>query len=140
MRSFLLPCHCDRMQHIMQGKELVGVDTAILIPLAVLVIIAFLEIFCIISGKRELERSPLTVAVPVSGDAEALEAALARLRDALLRGNCRIDRVMLIDYGADEAGRSACEDFCRDFREAVFIRPEEIRNFLAEIFAIFGEM
>ena len=140
MRSFLLPCHCAGLRHIMEGKELVGVETAILIPLAVLVIIAVLEVICLVSGKRGCERTPLTVAVPVFSDSEALANALARVRDTILRGRCIIDRIILIDYGADEASAELCGEFCRDFREALFIKPEDARNIFAEIFAISAEM
>ena len=110
-------------------------ETAILIPLAVLIIIAGLEVFCILSGKNEAGKAPLTAAVPVFADSEALGKALARVRDTILRGRCAVDMVMLIDFGADEVCEGLCREFCRDFPEAVFIKPEDIRKNLAEIFA-----
>ena len=110
-------------------------DTPMMISLAVLILIAGLEVFCIFSGENETGKPPLTLAVPVFADSEALGKALGRVRETILRGRCAVDAVLLIDFGADRASAGLCADFCRDFPEAVLIKPEDIRKKLADTFA-----
>ena len=115
-------------------------DTPVIISLIVLLIIAGIEIFCLFLCRRSPQRPPLTLAVPVFADKELLTGTLSRVRELLLRGSCPLDAVILINYGADSELNAICEEFCRDFREAVFLKPEEVENFLAETFAFAPEM
>ena len=111
-------------------------DMPILISLAVLIIIAGAEMFCLFIADRKCrKRPPLTAVIPVFPDSSDLEAALERTSELILRGSCPIERVLLIDYGADEASLSLCKAFCTDFPEAVLIKPDELEKILAETFA-----
>ena len=115
-------------------------DTPILISMIVLTVIAAIELFCLFLCKEAPDRPPLVVVIPVFGDIELLEASLERVRGLMLRGSCTVDRIILIDYNADVSSSTICNEFCRDFKEAVFIKPEEMKNFLAETFAFEAKM
>ena len=110
-------------------------DTPMIISLIILTVIAGIEIFCLFLCRNAPEKPPLTMIVPVFADRELLKASLSRVREHMLRGSCPLDAVILVDYGADSEMELICEDFCRDFREAVFIKPEETEKILAETFA-----
>ena len=111
-----------------------------IISLAVLTVIAGIEIFCLFLCRNAPAKPPLTLIIPVFSDKELLNASLSRVREHMLRGSCPIDAVILIDYGADSELKLICEDFCRDFREAVFIKPEDTEKILAETFAFDAKM
>ena len=115
-------------------------DTPMMISLAVLILIAGVELFCLFLCKNPQEKPPLTLTVPVFADKELLNASLERVREIMLRGTCPVDTVILVNYGADSESSKICLDFCRDFREAVFLVPEEVENFLAETFAFKANM
>ena len=115
-------------------------DTPILISLAVLIIIAGIEIFCLFLCKNAPQKPPLTLVIPVFPDKELLNASLERTRQLMLRGSCPLGAIVLIDYGADTELKRICEDFCRDFREAVFLKPEETEKYFAETFAFESKM
>lgn len=111
-------------------------DIPILISLAVLLIIAGAEMYCLFLADRKCRsRHPLTAVIPVFPDSSDLEAALDRTSELILRGSCPIERVLLIDYGADEAAVALCKAFCTDFPEASSIKPDELEKILAETFA-----
>ena len=111
-------------------------DIPILISLAVLIIIAGAEMYCLFIADRKCRsRPPLTAVIPVLPHSPFLEAALDRTVDLILRGDCPINRILLINYGGDEAAISLCRAFCADFKEASLVRPEELEKILAETFA-----
>lgn len=111
-------------------------DMPILISVAVLIIIAGAEMYCLfIADRKCMDRPPLTAVIPVLPDSAQLEAALERTGELILRGNCPIERILLIDYGATEGAIAQCKAFCADFPEASVIKPDELEKILAETFA-----
>ena len=104
-------------------------DLPILIALGALGVIACAEIFCLFFAGSKPPSPPLTAVIPVFPGSEDIEAALSRTRDIILRGSCPIERVILIDYGADPDSLELCREFVRDISEAVILPPEELENF-----------
>ena len=112
-------------------------DTPILISVIVLASIAAVEMFCLFlcrdCGKK---RPPLTTVLPVFPDDDTLESSLSYMRDCMLKSTFPIERILLIDYGMNSTQKAICDEFCRDFREASAVLPEELEKILSETFAI----
>ncbi len=112
-------------------------DKPIIISLVILAVITAVEFLCLYLCRKSPERRPpLTAVVPVFSDEEVLAKSLSHLRDVMLYGGAPIEKIILIDYAADERCKAQCEGFCRDFNEASVISPEELEKILAEMFAI----
>ena len=112
-------------------------DKPIIISLVILAVITAVEFLCLYLCRKSPERRPpLTAVVPVFSDEEILAKSLSHLRDVMLYGGAPIEKIILIDYAADERCKAQCDGFCRDFNEALVISPEELEKILAEMFAI----
>ncbi|MBR4626758.1 MAG: hypothetical protein IKO47_03480 [Ruminococcus sp.] len=114
-------------------------DAPILISLAVLAVIAGTEIVCLFVWKSPSHKAPVAAIIPVFPDFQELGPALDRLRTLILCGSCPVGHIILLDYGGGEAERELCSEFCRDLGEAVVVAPEDLENFLSEIFAFVPE-
>ncbi len=112
-------------------------DKAILISILILAAVSLLEIGCLFCcSKLRSGRPPIAAAVPVIPGDNELSRTLDHFGEMLSRGGCCIDRLILIDYGADQQQLKLCREFCKTFPGSELIRPEDLENILAETFAI----
>lgn len=95
-------------------------EPAVIISIAVIVIIAVVEVYCLfVCSKLRGKSYPMTAAVPVFSDDEELMDRLSYLDTLLTDGEAYIGRVLLIDCGATPAQLELCRQFCEEFPAAV---------------------
>lgn len=111
-------------------------DITVIISLIVLAIITAVEFGCLFCCSRlRGKMRPIAAVVPIFHDTTELPEILDYYGGLLSRDSPSIDRLFLIDYGADNCLLEFCRDFCRTFDRAVLIRPGELEKNLEETFA-----
>lgn len=106
-------------------------EPAVIISIAVIVIIAAVEIYCLfICSKLRGKSYPITAAIPVFPGDEELRDRLSYLDTLLTDGEAYIGRVLLIDCGASPAQLELCRQFCEEFPAAVMTDKEGLENSL----------
>lgn len=104
-------------------------DNAIIISIIILTVVSVIEIgglfFCAALRK---EHRPVVAVVPVLNGDTALSDTLDYYGSLLAGGSSCIDRLILIDYGADKEQCDICRSFCVSFDDAYFVTPPEFEE------------
>ncbi|MDE6035015.1 MAG: hypothetical protein K2G36_03805 [Ruminococcus sp.] len=112
-------------------------DIATVISVSVLVLIAVIEfIFLFRSRSCNEDVTDYVTVVPVFPEDDKLSLRLEFLSEKIACGNFRIEKILLVNYGADDGKTALCKRFCLDNPEAVIVDSEELEKILSEMFAI----
>ena len=103
-------------------------DTALLVTILVLAVIAAVEMLCLfLCSKLRTNVLPIVAAVPVHGSDKCL---------AERRSSSAFDRVVLIDMGASPEQSEMCRLFCNNYPRASFVSSSELQSTLFNEFSI----
>ncbi len=104
----------------------------ILITTAVIIaVIAVIEIVTQFFTLSTDGSPPYVTILPVFSDDELFVMRL----EFLMRKSCGKQRIILVDYTADNQQKKLCKDFISKNPDSEFIHCAEMKNFFAEIFA-----
>ncbi|MBQ3139297.1 MAG: hypothetical protein IJB68_07300 [Ruminococcus sp.] len=106
-------------------------DEIIITAAVVLAVIAIIEIVTHFLAINSTSSPPYVTVLPVFSDDELF---VMRLEFLMRKGSGR-QRVILVDYTADNQQKELCSAFIHTNPDASFIHYTEMKNFFAEIFA-----
>lgn len=108
-------------------------ETAEIIAVAVVVVIAAAEVVCLFICSRHKGKSyPLCTVIPVFAEDKELSERLDYLSSIIGDGSLIADIVLLIDYDASAEQLKLCSDFCRNYHIAELISSENIETALGK--------
>lgn len=100
-------------------------DIPMIISVCVLLVIAVIEAVCLIRCPARERDYPVTAAFPIFPDSDYTQKLLSHISVMLTDGSNCIDRVILVDCGADGDSLDLCADF-RNENPCVVIAPPEL--------------
>ncbi len=106
-------------------------DGIIISAAVILAVVALIEIVSLFTDLSN-EGTPAYVKVlPVFSDDKLFDMRL----EYLMRKSGGRQKIVLVNYSADDRQSELCNSFIRNNPDAVFIHYSEMKNFFAEIFA-----
>lgn len=112
-------------------------DIAVLISIAVMAVIAGIEIFCLFCcSKARTKTAPVIAVIPVTEDDVELARKLEYMAIILSKGSSELDRLILLDIDSSPEQILLCRDFCRSYSWAETLSLNELQKKLPEMFAI----
>lgn len=112
-------------------------DMATVISVMILAFIAVLEFVCIFRSRScNDDLTDFVTVVPVFPEDVNFSLRLECLSEKIACGNFRIEKIILVDYGASPEQLSLCRRFCLDNTDAVVVHSKELEKILSEMFAI----
>ena len=102
-------------------------ETAEIIAISVVVLIAAAEIFCLfICSKHKKKSYPLCIVIPVLSDDIELEQRLGYISCLIEDSSTFIKTVLLVDIDGSNEQVQLCRDFCQAYHAAEFTNIDEI--------------
>lgn len=112
-------------------------DMTIVISVMILAFIVVLEfVFLFRSKSCNEDLLDFVAVVPVFPADRNLPERLSCLSEKIACGQCRIEEIILIDYGATSEQLEICRRFCLDNPCAVIADSAEIEKIMSKTFAI----
>lgn len=112
-------------------------DITIVISVMILAFIVVLEfVFLFRSRSCNEDLLDFVAVVPVFPADRNLSERLGCLSEKIACGQCRIEEIILIDYGATPEQLEICRRFCLDNSCAVIADSAEFEKIIAKTFAI----
>ncbi|MBQ9139187.1 MAG: hypothetical protein IJX61_01060 [Ruminococcus sp.] len=106
-------------------------DEIIITAAIILAVIAIIEIVTLFFSLPADNAPPYVAVLPVFSDDVLFDMRL----EYLMRKGCGRQRVILVDYTANEHQTELCKSFLQNNPDAVFIHYSEIQKFFSETFA-----
>lgn len=106
-------------------------DEIIITMAVILAVIAIIEIVTHFFAINSAGSPPYVTVLPVFSDDVLFNMRL----EFLMRKGSGRQRIILVDYSADNHQKELCIAFVHNNPDAVFIHYTEMKNFFAEIFA-----
>jgi hypothetical protein len=112
-------------------------DIAVFISIAVMVVIAGIEIFCLFCcSKARMKAAPVIAVIPVTEDDCELDRKLEYMAVILSKGSSELDKLILLDISSSPEQIRLCSEFCRSYSWAETLSLSELQKKLPEMFAI----
>lgn len=112
-------------------------DIAVLISIAVMAVIAGIEIFCLFCcSKARAKTAPVIAVIPIIADDCELAQKLEYMTVLVSKGSSELDKLILLDIGSSLEQIRLCSEFCQSYSWAETLSLSELQKKLPEMFAI----
>lgn len=102
-------------------------ETAEIIAISVVALIAAAEIFCLfLCSKYKKKSYPLCIVIPVIAEDEEFPQRLDYIGSIIEDGSTFIGNVLLVDIDGSNEQIQLCRDFCHAYHAAEFTSVDEI--------------
>ena len=102
-------------------------ETAEIIAISVVALIAAAEIFCLfICSKHKKKSYPHCIIIPVTAEDEEFPQRLDYIGSIIEDGSSYIGTILLVDIGGSQEQLQLCKDFCQAFHAAELTDIEDI--------------